>query len=396
MQCAYFVVLTTYQLYVADVYANYLIDNYKNVKIRVFLVGIEEFDTTNLNYEVIKIPDLNQSKLKRFIQRLVWAGRFFFVTPIYKYFCSIKNCNLFVFNDNEPITNKLMRMVKRNKTNKVTIIEEGIGMYEKTSLSNGKLSRKQKLRLGITWLLGSPMQFKALGENELIDNAIVGDKELFKTLEKSRGKIVVTQNKTALLKDADGFLVKAGIKSVIDYKSDVLYLGQPFAENGELAEGEIDYIETLASGVEHFLIKPHPRDKVGKYKKIVENNSNISVVADDLCTIPLECLIGALKVTVLITLVSSAGVNISKNSPTIQCVFTYKMRESQDVLKQIDNGYIQINEELFKSRYSNIFVPNSINEYRNIISTAQAKEYFNNAERSYSEKYCEMDSLFNR
>ena len=128
----YFIVLTTYQLFVSDVYAQYLKKEYPDSIIRIFAVGLD-FEWNSDDYEYISIPFLNGNKKDRIIQRLVWAGRLFFSTPIYSYFNGLSNCVLFVFNDNEPITNRIIRELNKYSGNKITIIEEGIGIYEKSN-----------------------------------------------------------------------------------------------------------------------------------------------------------------------------------------------------------------------------------------------------------------------
>ena len=126
----YFIVLTTYQLFISDVYAKYLKKEYPNSIIKIFAVGLN-IDWFSNDYEYISIPFLNGNKKDRILQRLVWAGRLFFTTPIYSYFKCLSYCNLFVFNDNEPITNRIIREATRDRSNKIIIIEEGIGIYER-------------------------------------------------------------------------------------------------------------------------------------------------------------------------------------------------------------------------------------------------------------------------
>lgn len=366
MEYAYFVVLTTYQLYVADVYANYIAENYKNVTIKIFMVGMENFDIGETNYEIIKIPDMNKSKWSRLIQRLVWAGRLFFTTPIYRYFHNINSCNLFVFNDNEPITNKIIRMIKKSKTNKVIIIEEGIGMYEKTVCQ--KLNVKQRCRLFFTTVLGSPMQYKAVGESKYISYAIVGDADLYRGLDKAKNQIVLEQSKKYIYSQASNFLRILGL-SCEEYKDFyVIYIGQPMNENGLMTFEEEDYINKLIRFFDRILIKPHPRDYEGKYDRFCKGNNSCRVMDATLSILPFESIIASLDVKIVISMTSSAGVNIARTFPNIRSVFTYDMIEANKCFELIDNGYTEMNRELFVSPYNNILIPKSLNELRVLLS----------------------------
>ena len=78
---------------------------------------------------------MNKTVFNRVIQRLVYGGRFFFLTSL-KQIVRSSHTILFVFNDNEPITNKLVREVKKIRNNKVAIIEEGIGIYSHSNIIN--------------------------------------------------------------------------------------------------------------------------------------------------------------------------------------------------------------------------------------------------------------------
>ncbi len=361
----YFIVLTTYQLFVSDAYAQYLKKEFPDISIKIFAVGlnIEVFSDA---YEYITIPFLNGNKKDRIIQRLVWGGRLFFTTPIYSYFMSLSECNLFVFNDNEPITNRIIREVNRGKNNCITIIEEGIGIYEKTACR--KLCLTQRLRLILTWILGAPMQYKAVGESRCISNAIVGDVDLYKKLDKAENQFVIRQNKNAIYSQADSFLRRLGLSCEDYLNCSVIYIGQPFNEYGTMDRGEKEYIDSLISIFENVLIKPHPRDCKGKYDDFAKQHENCKVLRYELSVLPFECLIGALNVDLVVSMNSSAGVNVARTFPYIKCVFTYDMSEARECMKLMNNGYVEMNTDLFASPYNNILIPKSIKELNSIIN----------------------------
>ena len=221
-----FVALTTYQLYVADTYSKHIKEHYQDRKVYIICVGLEiDNYTPSYNVNLVKIPNLNTSFFRRIIQRLVYGGRLFSFTSL-KTIVGNTDTLLFVFNDNEPVTNKLVREVKKLRYNKVAIIEEGIGLYSYSN--NGKLTIKQCIRFLLTSLLGSPMQYKAIGDNPNIDYAIVGNKDLYETLEKSKDQKVFIQNKNLLFSSSEDFLRRYLGTSLCCKKADIIYLGQAF------------------------------------------------------------------------------------------------------------------------------------------------------------------------
>lgn len=361
----YFIVLTTYQLFVSDVYARYLKKEYPTSIIKVFAVGLS-LKWSSDDYEYISIPFLNGNKRDRILQRLVWGGRLFCATPIYSYFHNATNCNLFIFNDNEPITNRVMRELNKNKKNRIIIIEEGIGIYETTKRE--KLNFKQKIRLLLTWILGSPMQYKAIGESDCLSYSIVGDVDLYKRLNKAQHQIVIKQSKNIIYSQANIFLNKLGLScdEYLDYR--IIYMGQPINEYGTLDKNEKHYINILMDVFDKVLIKPHPRDAKGKYNEIVRKHRNCKVMKDELSVLPFESLIGALNVEVLISINSSAGVNIARTFPYIKSIFTFEMDVTKECIKSMDNGFAEINTESFESPYNNILIPKSVEELKTIMN----------------------------
>ncbi len=364
----YFVVLTTYQLFISDAYARYINEKYSDTDIILFTVGLNtrQFNTEG-RYQIVSVPDLNRSKGRRIWQRLYWSGRLFACSPLAEYFKHLSECHLFVFNDNEPISNKLMRITHKGRHNSISIIEEGIGIYEITQLSGRKLNARQLFRYAVTWILGSPMQYKAVGENKMIKNAVVSDVELFCKLDKAKGKTVLFQDKRALYRRADGFLARNNLRCDGYEEYETLYLGQPLNETGTMSSGEEDYILFLLKDIGKVLIKPHPREQMDKYDELVQKNSNIKILDGDIALLPLECLLSVLHVKILISFNSSAGVNLAKANPDITSIFTYDMPESRKFLEQWNNGYAEMNRNLFQRADHNLMVPSSYHEYLDFI-----------------------------
>ena len=394
----YFVVLTTYQLFISDSYARYINEKYADTDIILFTVGLNtrHFNTEG-RYKIVSVPDLNNSKSRRIWQRLYWSGRLFAFSPLAKYFKHLSACHLFVFNDNEPVTNRLMRSAYKGYGNSISIIEEGIGIYEYTQLSNENLTVKQLFRRFITWILGSPMQYKAVGENKMIRNAIVSDVELYKSLDKAEGKTVLFQDKRALYRYADNFLSRNNIKCDGYEQYEILYLGQPINENGGMSSDEADYILFLLKDIGKVLIKPHPREPLDKYNKLAQKNSNIKILAGDIALLPLECLLSVFNVKILISFNSSAGVNLAKANQNITSIFTYDMPESQNFLEQWQNGYAEMNRNLFQNTEHNLLVPSSYREYQEFIKNAKSNSTQQEKDHSAARRTLEeIDQIMNQ
>lgn len=143
-------------------------------------------------------------------------------------------------------------------------------------------------------------------------------------------------------------------------KADIIYLGQAFDKYGNMLADEEKCIEKLFSLVddsETILIKPHPRDSLGKYDTVVEKFSNVQVFQNELAQLPIECLLGALNTRILLSFNSSAGVNIANTFPNIRSVFLLKA----DIFKPIHKYWNKIgaiyDDSIYSSKNNNTFLP---------------------------------------
>lgn len=355
-----FVALTTYQLYVSDSYSKYIKEHYLDKNVHIICVGLERDNyTPPQEVDLIMLPNMNKTVFNRVIQRLVYGGRFFFLTSL-KQIVRSSHTILFVFNDNEPITNKLVREVKKIRNNKVAIIEEGIGIYSHSN--NNKLTIKQQIRYFFTSILGSPMQYKAIGDNPNINYAIVGNKNLYETLEKSRGQNVFAQNKNLLFSSTEDFLKRYLGTSFSYQRADIIYLGQPFDEYGKMLPDEEKCLEELFSLVEEnktILIKPHPRDACDKYENLAKKFRNVKVFSNTLSQLPIECLLKGLNTSVLFSFNSSAGVNIANSFPNIKSIFLIKTETFRPIHKYWNKIGAIYDDSIYNSKNNNTFLPMS-------------------------------------
>lgn len=359
MRKVIFVALTSYQLFISDAYARYISDNTDDVDIIILYSGpSHRHIETNDAYKILYIKDFNNSKIQRFWRRLIW-GRLFILNPYKKNIASTGKIYLFTFNDMDPVTSKIINEVSKCKDKTISLIEEGIGIYETSEIKINPL--KKGIRIFVTWLLGSTMQYRAIGDNTLINYVIVENTDLYKQLEKSEGQSVVKMDKRSIFTIQSDFIRRMEVIETDIGKYDIMYLGQTFDEFGELNDDEYSFLLFVFDLTERIgkkvLIKPHPLDKSKKYKKIVERYNNVSVLNDFMGTLPIECMIKLICVNSVITFNSSAGLNLANSFETIRVVFTFDMDETKMLYEIWSNGYAELNREAFKNDYGNIFVP---------------------------------------
>lgn len=391
MKRVYFITLTMYQLYVADTYLRYIQDNYETVDGYIINVGLDLSEYKNKNQiKIIDVPDLNHSFITRIWQRTFWGGRLFKFSPLKCLFKEYESI-CFIFNDNEPISNKIMREAKKNN-NKVAIIEEGIGIYSYTS--NGSLTVQQKLRKMITAALGSPMQYKAIGDNPYIDYAIVSNVEFYKKLDKSQKQIVLYQNKEFLFKHSDDFLKQFSNNIDKIDSADYLYLGQPFDEYGRMLEDEKNCIVELFKLIpddKDVLIKPHPRECANKYDDLEKRFKNVRVLRNTVSRLPAECIVGSLCPSTIISFNSSAGVNLANTFSYINCVFLFNSQVYKPVYKYWNQISAVYGDDIFTSKNHNIFLPKTDQELREVLNRKSGKVDFR--ENDIQSKFIEIDRI---
>lgn len=389
----YFIALTTYQLFVADVYSEYIRKNY-NYDVKIITVGLADSEyNPGSGCSIFRVPDLNDTKIHRIWQRLYWAGRFFKLSKLYKTISFSGENIYFVFNDNEPITNNLICRAKENKENKVVIIEEGIGIYSYSE--ERKLLSHEKLRLMFTTILGSPMQYKALGDNVLIDFAVVGNVDLYQSLAKSKKQVVIQQSKVGLYKAAPGFISRYVASDVTEQKADILYLGQPFDEYGRLLDEEQECLEKLfesVAGNREILIKPHPRDSKEKYLHFEKKYNNVRIIEGKIAELPAECLISGWGVKMVISFNSSAGVNIANSFRDIKAIFLYKSELFRPVRKYWNRIGAIYDDSIFYSQYFNIVVPETDEEIQDCL-IKPSSSFTNTSIGNDSQTFTEIDLI---
>lgn len=371
MKSVCFVVLTSYQLLLADAFINYIHFAEKEIKIVLILVGIELDYENDLVEEIVKIKNLNYNKLFRVWQRLYYGGYLFRISPLGRIrSINSENMNvyLFMFNDKEPITFKVLNYCKKNGRCISTVIEEGVGMYANSG--NLQLTYKEKIRLFATTILGSPMQYRSIADTPLVDNCIVSKPELFSQLKKSNGKHLFMLDKRQLFDNCQDFLTHTHSSELNEIESfQIMFLGQNINGYGRLIDSEQQYMERVFNLLDGFriLIKPHPSDRDDKYQYF-EKNENIKVLKGKLARLPIESIFKKVGIYIILSDNSTAGLNIADYYPSVKCIFLRNLYGRP--YSFLDNRHSIRNEAVYSVERNNVFFPKTENELLDLLKDA--------------------------
>jgi len=377
---------------IADIYARYIYDKYKICPIVVNRTfpnfDTEKFDTEN-KYRMIPYTIHNKNVIGQCVFALQ-CGHLYRFSNWSKILDPQKKIIMFVFNDMSKLANRLMSETKKySGNNRIYIVEEGNSTYsDSIELKNETLWRlKHKLSKVI---FGYGRTSKVIGESPLIDGAIVKDTVRYKKLNKSKKQTIIQQN-TEILQFANDFFEHYESAASEGIETDIIYLGQPFYKNGKFFKYENDCIESVISAIPSevkVLIKPHPRDLIKKYRKIVESHKNVTLISDDLSAIPIEALLNMTKAKVAIAIQSSAAITIANLYPEINSLVLKNTPEALLMLEKLrelgDEGPVY-DDEAFVGKNNNIYLPSSMNECAAIVNQKMKK--------SVDEARCEVKTV---
>lgn len=178
--------------------------------------------------------------------------------------CQKNIVNIVVFNDVDPEIQWIINYI--NKTGKVILVEEGIGLY-----------RDIDKRFSIAWKLFGKMIFgyqfkniKRIGESKKVEQIICKKSALLSVRQKHKEIYPFSNINIELLKS------RLSTLEYIEEKN--WFIGQPLVEDGILDEKKyLKIIIHLKNICPSLVIKPHPRENRNKYKvmngiKVVEDN----------------------------------------------------------------------------------------------------------------------------
>lgn len=376
---AVFVCLTSYHVYVSYAYAKYVYNNY-GIRSRFLMYGVPNIEKVSIDYIETVYLERNESRICELIKkRVIYAGYFFKLSKIRGVVNRHEKVLLFVYNDLNPVSYKIIRLAKKyNSSNKIVIVDEGLAIYtdtkEKLRLTAGFYVREFILR----YLFGSPSHYKAIGDDKRVDYVIVGETELYKTLRKAEGKIVLKQTKRPLFSynyilDYVKTFFRVALEKI---ECTTVFIGQNYSGKGVMTEQEqilLDEVGEILNPLGKIIIKPHPTDNPDKYDVTLRRYNNFTVLDPKMSRIPMECLLGFLNSKYIVTFNSSAALNIASCFPEIEVIFLVDY-------KLMNSGRIPIRERLAGSnplhalqfysaleRIKNVSIPKNADELKTII-----------------------------
>ncbi|MTI80463.1 MAG: hypothetical protein FH758_06190 [Firmicutes bacterium] len=354
-----FVCLTPYQVFIAYSYITQLKKESNDItSVLVFVKGDNSFEiNTNISKshfdDVYTVPELFSNSVKRYWKRLFYGGRLFKLSKLSNLIG--ENTTLLIFNDTEPITWKLMKETKRESpSNKIVLLEEGVGLYNFTS--NKKENKIASMKSILTRLTGNEIKFQPVGLSEDIDTIIAREPDQIPQIKK-KNKEILKQSIGGLFEQPsaqqfiDAFF-KGENSSFYEVKHEmknVLFIDQPISEyidNINSYEQEVKFMAEIFDNISkdtNIIIKPHPRDDIRKYDLLTKQFSNITVITRELALAPIECVLAAFRNSTIITYNSSAGINAKYIVPEIRVCFTYSIfydfigeTKDREVIKNIE------------------------------------------------------------
>lgn len=398
-----FVSTTQYTFLITDIYARYIFDKY-GIKPIVFYRIVQNFDISNFNTDGKYIIYPYSVKNCNIIGQCIFAlqcGYLFHFTKWFKAVYKGKKTLLLAFNDKNKLVSRLFSEIKSNNSgNKITLIEEGTDTYSET------LDIKKKglyyLKHSISKLLfGIGRTSEVIGVNPLIDYSIVKNVERYKSLKKSNRQFVLQQDPNILLSAVD-FIKHYEKSSSVKLECDVMYIGQPFYKSGKYFALENECIEKILEVIAYdyrILIKPHPRDDKDKYKKILKRINNISIIDESIAAFPIETLVGITSSKIVLTIQSSAAITLANMFPNMTVVVLRRISEARKLLAELDKlgeELPELTDDFFVSTNDNVYMPETIDEYVELIHKVVNKKTNISCSRSSKDIiFPEIDYLIN-
>ena len=394
-----FVTTTQYQLLLSDIYSRYLSDYY-GIKPIVLHRRFKNFDITKFNteekYKIVPYTIRN----KNILGQCMFALQCGYLFPFSKWNRLLdrnKRIILFMYVDTSKLSSRMIELVKSfNPYNKVFLIDEGTATYmDKLEKKNERLwylkHRISKI------LFGYGRTSEVIGDNPLIDGAIVREPENYKKLKKAKKQTVLRQS-ADILQYSGQFIAHYSKEDFGTLECDVLYLGQSYYRHGRYYEPEIDCIRLLLSAIPltaKVLIKPHPRDVDHKYDGLMKDN--LHIIGGDVATFPIESLLTLTNPRVVVTIQSSAAITLADMFPEIKCIILKHIPDVQCFIKQLKETGEEVPEfddAFFDAKNKNVYCPNSLEEFSLLITKLledKSKGYLYSA--SKKAKFHEIDEI---
>lgn len=184
-------------------------------------------------------------------------------------------------------------------------------------------------------------------------------------------------------------------------EGDILFLGQPLIEQDHGSETEQEFLlqlfQPLIQDGHRIIIKPHPREYLKKYDYIIKKYKNIHIISGIYKELPIECLIKASSINIVLAYNSSAGINIANTFKDIYVIFAFKLDIAEKVTKIRNKGLMKYDDTIFSSVYKNIFMYRSMKKICSIINSIRLNTSNNMKGNSKMiKRYDEIDIIFNK
>ncbi|MDX6153988.1 polysialyltransferase family glycosyltransferase [Marinococcus sp. PL1-022] len=281
-----------------------------------------------------------------------------------KYLQNSKTTNLIVFKDNDIINQALINSAYKNKV-KIIMLEEGMGLYKINNNENNYI-KQNILKRG---LLSYPKYiYQYQGMNSKVDEIMASFPDHLPK-EKREKKLISPMGMhevSAINIESlyDYFNINTINLSKKNFKSctTILYIGQPFSEFKSLSFQEEKlalenfFNQLFNYGSIKLIIKPHPSERLEKYKRYIENPS-VTIIEE--YHIPAELIPAKVNVDFVLTGYSSACYYINKWYG-IECFSLYKQFFAKSPNQSLSYQMI----ELF-----NIKILENFSEIEDIISS---------------------------
>lgn len=338
----------------------YIGENITNEKILIYIdVSSKKvpFKVFSDNFkEIIYIRNYkNDFVLSKLFSKLLYEGRLFNFSKLGK-ICNEKNVkfNVYVFNDFQPTTTKIIQKTKKNK-NSIKLVEEGLMTYSTNQywlqIQHHKILNK---------ILGIQVE-NTCRHNHAIDTIMCRNPEKLPLIKTQGRKIVKINNLFLDKKWVNKMIDLLNIDFSFNYENTAIWLGQPLAKDSILNDDlqEIEFVKEIVQtfkGKYHLVIKTHPRDLLIKYKDLLKMEGISIIDLGDKNWIPAELIFQKIKPKLILTPFSSAAdffLEINNDTKIIYCAKAMGIK--------LDNESINC----LKGR--NKYLPENIKEIKTII-----------------------------
>lgn len=227
-----------------------------------------------------------------------------------RYFMENESDHLYIFKDNDLINQTLIRCATQ-KDIKITLIEEGLGLYNSPSKPTVK-----KHSLLKRFLFSYPKQtYKDIGMSPNINEILASSPGFLPEEKKKNKRINVLSFNDLNIRDLNELYRYFNVSDIdFNFPNDnglytILYMGQPFSEFNYISiERENAKIEGLFEALTKFknlqvIIKPHPSEDIKKYKRLLRNN-RVHLIED--YYLPAELIPAKVNIDLVLTVHSSS------------------------------------------------------------------------------------------